>query len=119
MTEDRITLLMIWETVFLVAGGAYAMLVYLDWRGLEALRREGRNGSARLVSWQDTRADIAGLTIAAILMLAGPAIPLEGLPRSAHDAMYMAFTIYTCSALLKIHDRHELYAVMKKESVPK
>lgn len=116
MNNERLTLVMIWETVFLVAGGAYAALIWLDWRGLDALRREGRNGAARLVSWQDTRSDLAGLIIAVILALAGPSIPLELMPRAAHDAMFVAFTIYAGSALLKIHDRGDLYATMRKES---
>ena len=115
MTDERLTLVMIWETVFLVAGGAYATLVWIDYRGLDALRQAGRNGAARMVSWQDTRSDLAGLLIAVILMLAGPAIPLEALPRAVHDAMYIAFAIYAGSALLKIHDRGDLYAAMRKE----
>ena len=109
MIGERGMLIIAWELVTLTSVVASAWLVCLDYRSRRALERHGQNGAAKMVAWQDMRADVSMFVALGVIAALGPSLRLEMLPGYAVGGLFLALGIVAESALLKIHDRDELF----------
>lgn len=110
---DAFALILAWEAL---AAAGVCVQTFLLWRtrvGLTVMQAEGRNGPARLVSWQDIRTDATFLSIMAILVILGPFFHFEIMPRIVVAGLFCVITLALYSALMKVHDRNELHDVLR------
>lgn len=110
---DAFALILAWEAL---AAAGVCVQSFLLWRtrvGLTVMQAEGRNGPARLVSWQDIRTDATFLAIMAILVVLGPFFHFELMPRIVVAGLFSVIVLALYSALMKVHDRNELHDVLR------
>lgn len=113
--SDSALILIVWELVTATGLIACCVLIKKDRRRKLALERAGRNGPAKLVAWQDFRDDASCAVAWLVLLAVGPTLPLDLLPSVALGGIFIALTIMIYAAVLRIHDRDELYNSMDKE----
>lgn len=110
---DAFALILAWEALAAAGVGVQSFLIWRTRVGLVQMRIDGRNGPARMVSFQDLRTDATFLAIMAILVILGPFFHFDIMPRIVVAGLFSVIVLALYSALMKVHDRNELHDVLK------
>src|SRR5688572_23702317 len=121
-----------WEVAAAIGIIVQVLLLWEEWRSLQALKRDGRNGPARLVAVNDMRTDAIGLIVMLIVLATGMLAhvvvhrgdpPFSGLEQWALEHFWRvlgygvlaSIVLLLIKAIWKRYDRHELLRVVAKK----